>query len=64
MSDKIQRLKQMLLQREAELQILRQQVSQLKQQSDITNLYLSNILANLPEHIYWTDMDGKILNCN
>ncbi|MDF2867352.1 MAG: arcB 2 [Gammaproteobacteria bacterium] len=64
MSNEVQRLKQALAQREADLQTLHQQFSQLKQQADITNTYLTNILVNFPEHIYWIDAEGKILNCN
>ena len=64
MSNEIHYLKETLAQREEELQDLRQQFCQLKQQSKITHTYLTNILAELPEHIYWIDIDGQILNCN
>lgn len=35
-----------------------------KRQSKITNIYLANILANMPEHFYWTNKEGTILGCN
>jgi len=35
-----------------------------EQQAQSHANYLANVLANLPEHIYWKDRNGKILGCN
>src|SRR5262249_34086547 len=35
-----------------------------KKQSKMANIYLANILANMPEHFYWTNKEGIILGCN
>lgn len=35
-----------------------------KSQSKLTNIYLANILANMPQHFYWSDKAGVILGCN
>jgi two-component system, OmpR family, aerobic respiration control sensor histidine kinase ArcB len=35
----------------------------LKKQQE-TELYLTNVLALMPSHIYWMDKDGRILGCN
>lgn len=34
------------------------------QQSATSHNYLNNIFTRLPEHIYWMDLEGKILFCN
>lgn len=36
----------------------------LAQQLTASRNYLNNILTLLPEHIYWMDLDGKIIGCN
>lgn len=36
----------------------------LVQQLKKTQNYLNNIISLLPEHIYWMDLDGRIVGCN
>lgn len=38
--------------------------SSLARQLALSHNYLNNILTLLPEHIYWMDLDGKIVGCN
>ena len=46
-----------------QLQLLNdKKLAQAQAQNQLT--YLANVLANLPEHIYWTDTYGKVLGCN
>lgn len=51
-------------QQEDELQALRKELNQLRKQADATNTFLNNIIAELPEHVYWMDLDGRVLGCN
>lgn len=40
------------------------QINQSEKNREITNTYLSNMLANLPENFYWVDRDSNVLGCN
>ena len=43
---------------------IEQKEVQIQEQGRLTKLYLENILANLPEPVYWIDRDSCILGCN
>lgn len=43
---------------------LQNQIKVSEQNRQITNTYLANMLANLPENFYWMDKESNILGCN
>lgn len=40
------------------------ELQQAKEQAHTERMYLDNILANVPEHLYWMDKNEVILGCN
>ncbi|WP_156875075.1 response regulator [Legionella micdadei] len=47
-----------------DLSVEAEQIGNLEQKINQTQLTLSNIIDNLPEHIYWLDKDNRFLGCN
>jgi len=47
-----------------ETQLLQETINKTQKEKKTTELYLHNIIVNLPDHVFWEDREGKFLGCN